>query len=130
MPQGNRITFRCEQPFVGADEEPAILGVEGVAWFLDKLKRIPTLVVEPKLVQEDWGVVIYVVENRQHFWIGLGFFDENCWIVHVNHNALLQRLTPSGKAGLARLAESLYAALITDSTVSEVCWFEGQEPKK
>jgi hypothetical protein len=123
---GNNTTFRCPEPFVPFSDEEGILSATGVDWFATLLRRIPSLEVDPKYCQEDWGVVILVSRNQKKFWIGLSIWPEGdgAWLAHVHHSsfAWLQRFTSTGRKGFERLIIDLDRQLTTDPKISDVIW--------
>jgi hypothetical protein len=119
------VTFRHPAEFVSLDEAEGILAANGVEWFRELMLRIDGLVVQPEPIQEDWGVVFIADRDGCRFWIGISFWDEGAWIVHVHHHstAWVQRFTATGKASLARLAQGLHGVLQVDPLVSEIGWY-------
>ena len=127
----DNVTFVHPAPFVPLSDEDGILAVAGAGWFVELLRRIPDLEVEPELCQEDWGVVVFARRNGFRIWIGVSrWFDlDDGWLAHVQHGpmALLQRVKPSGKAELARVIRQLHEALAADARVSSITWFHEKE---
>jgi hypothetical protein len=124
----NLVTFEYPAPYVGASKSEDILGVEGVAWFIEILRRIPSLEIEGDLVQEDWGVVAITRHAKKTFWIGLSAEREGEWIAHVHHPdfAWVQRVTRSGKRARYELVRALEAAL-HDAGATSMTWFEERD---
>lgn len=83
----NNVTFRHPAEFVETEE--GILSIDGVAWFVDLLRRIDGLGVDATLCQEDWGVVVFAQRAGKRFWIGLSLWpeDEPAWLAHVHHHS-------------------------------------------
>ena len=55
MPIRDNVTFQHPATFVPVAEAEGIMSIDGAAWFVDLLGRIPRLVIDPDLCQEDWG---------------------------------------------------------------------------
>jgi hypothetical protein len=129
----NHVTFRCPEPFVRYSEEDGILSASGAGWFAALLRSVPSLEVDPKLCQEDWGVVIFVSRNRKRFWIGLSMWPEgeSAWLAHIHHHsfAWLQRLTSSGKAELDTLIGDIHHMLSNAASVSDITWYREGDMK-
>jgi hypothetical protein len=120
------VSFCHPAEFVSVPED-GILAVSGALWFVDLLKRIPDLHVEPDLCQEDWGVVAFCRRGERAFWIGLSMWPEGeqAWLAHVHHGsfAWLQRFSKAGKEELRMLVHDLHQALASDPAVSQVAWY-------
>ena len=118
------VTFRHPAEFMPVSEDEGILAVDGAAWFVETLRRIDRLVIDTALIQEDWGVVIFVGRGNCRFWIGLNFWDEGAWLAHVHHRsfAWFQRLSARGGRELERLALDLHTALESGELVQGVTW--------
>jgi hypothetical protein len=129
----NNVTFRCPEPFVRYLEEDGILSASGANWFAALLRKVPSLRVDPKFCQEDWGVVVFVSRNRMRFWIGLSMWpeDESAWLAHIHHHsfAWLQRLTSSGKRELNALIRDIQKTLSGDPSVSGITWYREADMK-
>ena len=123
MPIRNNVSFRHPASFVPAVDAEGIISTDGAGWFVDLLRAIPRLVVDPKLCQEDWGVVVFGKRDGFEFWFGLSFADEDEWLAHVHHRRVLQRFRAAGKAAYAEVISDLHAVLVNDGTVDEVRWF-------
>jgi hypothetical protein len=119
----NNVTFQHPATFVPTAEAEGIMSIDGAAWFVDLLGRIPRPAIDPDLCQEDWGVVVFGARDRLKFWFGLSFWDEGAWLAHVHHWALLQRFRAAGKAGYAAVISDLHDVLRHDDSVSDVRWY-------
>lgn len=97
----NTVKFCHPEPWSDAD---GVLGVEGAGWFAELLRKLPGVVVDPELVQEDWGVVVLARHDGRNFWLGLNAMGEHEWLAHVHHGsfAWLQRFSAEGKPRGAR----------------------------
>jgi hypothetical protein len=118
------VTFQHPAEFVPVSEDEGILSVAGVAWFLELLARVEGIEVVGDPIQEDWGVVAFARRGDCRFWIGISFWDEGAWLVHVHHHssAWLQRMSSKGKTGLSDLCSELHKALKSAEGVREVSW--------
>ena len=129
----NYVTFCYPERFVRYSEEDGILSAAGADWFASLLRRVPSLEVDPKLCQEDWGVVIFVSRNRRRFWIGLSMWPEgdSAWLAHVHHHsfAWFQRLTSSGKRELNALIGDIQKVLSGEASVSGLTWYREADMK-
>ena len=125
------VVFTNPHEFISISDYDTILSVKGVRWFAEILRRIPSLQVEDKLCQEDWGVVIFAERNKNRFQIGISFWPEgeHAWLVHFRHPsfAWLQHWSVSGKAELNRLILDLHAVLKIEPTVTKISWYEERE---
>ena len=126
------VSFRFATEFIGAKESEDILGVSGVDWFIQRLRRIPELSLAADLIQEDWGVAVQVERRGKRFWIGVSVFGEDTWIAHVHHPAfsVFQRLSHSGRRELHVLAADLHAVLVSDAAVSDVRWYRDRDLRR
>jgi hypothetical protein len=129
----NHVTFRCPEPFVPFSDEDGILSAKGVEWFATLLRRIPSLEIDPKFCQEDWGVVFFVTRNRKRFWIGLSMWPEGdgAWLAHTHHHsfAWLQRFTASGKDELRRLITDMHCQLSSYPRITKIAWYREGDMK-
>lgn len=120
----DHIRFSCAQDFVGTEEVPGVLSVEGADWFQKILQRIAGLDVDAELCQEDWGVVFFAAREGKRFWIGLGGWPDpgGEWMVHLHHHSFAwkQRFSRAGKRALQALIADVEEALRADPSVSEV----------
>jgi hypothetical protein len=129
----DHVRFHADKEFVGTEEngEAGVLSVDGAGWFLELLAVVQGLAVEPRLCQEDWGVVIFAERDGKRFWIGLTWWPEGEgeWLVHVHHDsfALRQRLSRTGKEALVRLIADLDNALRWAPGVSGVVLSEERD---
>jgi hypothetical protein len=127
----NNVTFVHPAPFEPVSDEDGVLSVAGARWFVEILRRIPGLELDPEPCQEDWGVVVFARRSGSRFWIGVSaWFDfEQGWHAHVNHGsmAILQRFRRAGRQEFARVIEDLHAALGADPRVSSIAWFHERE---
>lgn len=128
------VSFQHPAEFVPISEEEGVLSVSGIDWFVALLQRIPRLQIDPKLCQEDWGVVIFIPRDGMKFWIGIGgpYHKQGQWLVFLNHGSLawLQRFHKAGKQALQQLAIDLHEVLSADPAVSEIRWYEPRETLK
>jgi hypothetical protein len=120
------VTFKYPAPYVGAPKSEDILGIEGATWFVEILRRIPSIEIDPELVQEDWGILVWVRRGGKAFWIGLSSEGDEAWIAHVHHDAWIQRVTPSGKRARYELVRALERAL-HDAGATSMLWFEERD---
>ena len=122
----NNVKFQYPAEFVPLSDEDGILAIEGTAWFVQLLQRIPDLTVNPELCQEDWGVVIFARRNGRKFWIGVSMWPEgeHAWLAHFHHDAFswIQKLSASGKAELRRLVTDFHQVLASEEAVTEIKW--------
>lgn len=125
----HQVIFRHPAEFVPLSEDEGILGTNGAAWFVSILRGIPDLEIDEELVQEDWGVVVFVVRSERKFWIGISFLDESEWRAHVHHGVFswFQHFTPSGRAAFRRLVVDLHEALARTPEVSAIAWCTQRE---
>jgi hypothetical protein len=126
------VSFRHPAPFVSLPDQDQILSTAGAAWFRDLLKRVPMLLVDDDLCQEDWGVVIFAERHRSRFWIGLSLGpdgDPGSWLAHAHHAsfAWLQRLSRRGKQDLTSLMTDIHTMLSSEPLVTNVRWFNGAD---
>jgi hypothetical protein len=123
------VTFRHPAEFVPVSEDDGILSVDGAGWFVSLLKRVSALIIDPRLCQEDWGVVVFVERDGMRFWIGLSSSDEGDWLAHVHHGprSFLQRFRKSGRIALERLVADLHGALAGDPSIRNVTWYHERD---
>jgi hypothetical protein len=110
-----------------SDAEPFsdVLLTKHTTWFLDILRRIEWLKIDPKLCQEDWGVVAFASHEKLAFWIGLSVGDvEDEWIAHVHHGSfsMVQRFTRAGKQAFEKVIVDFDRAL-RESGATTVRWY-------
>jgi len=82
----NTVGFHYPAPLVVVSESDGILSVAGAGWFLDLLGTIRGIDVDRKVVQEDWGVVVFARHAGRCYWIGLGTMRNHEWLAHVHHH--------------------------------------------
>lgn len=99
------------------------MSTDGAGWFVDVLRRVPRLVVDPDLCQEDWGVVVFAARDGFKFWFGLSFWDEGEWLAHAHHRGVLQRFRAAGKAAYAAVISAFHVALAEQDVMAEVTWY-------
>jgi hypothetical protein len=123
------VRFHHPAEFVRLSDADGVLAIGGAQWFVLLLRRVPGLVIDDELCQEDWGVVMFAQRDGRRFWIGLNLWDEHEWLAHIHHNSFswLQRLSPSGKSEMKRLLSDLHGALTNDPAVSNVRWYEKRD---
>ena len=119
----NNVTFGHPAEFVESRDFEGILSTDGVGWFVQLLGRIPRVVVDPDLCQEDWGVAIFLDRDGYSFWVGLSPWDEGTWLAHVHHAGLFQRFRRSGKEAYASVAYDLSVVLANTPDVEEPEWY-------
>jgi hypothetical protein len=123
----NNVIFRNPAEFVRLSDEDGILAIEGAAWFVKLLRKIPDLTLDPELCQADWGVVAFARRNGKKFWIGLSMWPEgeSAWLAHFHHASFswIQKLSASGKAELRLLVADFHKILASEETVSEIKWY-------
>ena len=128
------VTFHHPAQFVPVSDEDGILATTGAQWFVTLLQRVPGLDIDKQLCQEDWGVVIFARRAGKKFWIGLSLWPEgeHAWLAHFHHgvHAWIQRFSSSGKAELRNLVADVYRVLMSDTTVSQVVWYEETQMRK
>ena len=118
----NEFTFRYPEPGVTTNEDGSgVLSIRGAGWFADFLRRIPNLDVDGDLCQEDWCVVVFARREGREFWVGISSAGEGEYDVHFHHGsfAWLQRMTPGGRAALARLIDDFRIVASEDEAVTE-----------
>ncbi len=123
MPIRNNVTFRHPAALVPAPDGEGIMSTDGAGWFVDLLTEVPRLAIDPKLCQEDWGVVVFGDRDGFKFWFGLSFADEGEWVAHVHHWRLLQRFRAAGKAAYAGVICDLHTVLANEGSVDNVRWY-------
>lgn len=119
------VIFKHSATFVPLSPEDCILSVDGADWFVRLLQQIPELQTDPKIIQEDWGVVIFARRNGKRFWIGLSSWPDNerMWMAHFHHRSLAwQQWSSSGKRELQRLVLEAHEALSGDPSVAHLAW--------
>jgi len=131
----NNVFFRYPATFVPLSEEDGILAARGAIWFRDLLKRVPLLVVNDELCQEDWGVVVFVERKHKRFWVGLSLgldVEEGSWLAHFHHAsfAWLQRLSSGGRKELQRLIGDVHSVLAAEPAVSDIRWFREADMRR
>ncbi len=127
----DHIRFSCVHNFVGTEEVPDVLSVEGAGWFHGILQGIAGLEVDPELCQEDWGVVFFAAREEKRFWIGLGGWPDpgGHWLVHLHHHSFAwkQRFSRAGKEALEVLVADVERALRAVPSISGVASGSGTE---
>lgn len=127
------VTFHRPSEFVTVSDEDGILSVDGAQWFVTLLRRVPGLVNDEKLCQEDWGVVIFARRAQKKFWIGLSVWPEgeHAWLAHFHHGsfAWLQRFSSSGQGELQRLVSDAHRVL-SEPSVSQVLWYDESQMRE
>jgi hypothetical protein len=118
------VEFHYPAAYVAATAVDDILGIKGATWFVELLRQIPRIEIDPDLLQEDWGVVIYAQRDGRRFWIGLSGFGNDEWVAHVHHDAWLQRYAAAGKAAYNELVRELERALRA-AHATPMRWFDG-----
>ena len=123
------MTFRHPAEFVPLSDVDGVLAARGSEWFGALLRRVPDLVIDEDLCQEDWGVVFRARRGRKKFWIGLSAWDGGVWLAHVHHGsfAWLQRFSPSGAGELKRLVADVHEVVASEAAISEIVWYEERE---
>jgi hypothetical protein len=123
----NNVTFCHPAPFVRYSEQDGILAASGADWFANILRKVPALQVDPKMCQEDWGVVISVSRNGKRFWVGLSMWPEgeSAWLAHFHQRtfAWLQRITSAGERELDALIGDVQDTLLRDPSISRLTWY-------
>jgi hypothetical protein len=123
----NHVTFRYPAEFVSAADFDGIMSIDGAGWFVELLRKVPRLAIDPELCQEDWGVVVFGARDGFTFWFGFGCRDDEEWLAHVNHRGLLQRFRGAGKAAYAALISDLHVVLHEDGKVADMKWYDEVE---
>ena len=123
----NHVTFVHPARVVTVSEDDGVLSTAGAGWFVELLRRIPDLVIEPELCQEDWGVVVFASRDGSRFWIGLNqWFDaDHEWLAHVNHRGFLQRFSAARKEAMTGVIRDFHAVLTAEPRVSSIKWYRG-----
>lgn len=57
MPSRNNVTFRHPAAFVPVADAEGIMSTDGAGWFVVMLRKVPRLVLDPSLCQENEGSV-------------------------------------------------------------------------
>ncbi len=118
------VTFRHPAELILTSQEDGVLAIAGAQWFAALLRRVPDLVVDEDLCQEDWGVVFVARRRGKQFWIGLNSFYDGTWLAHFHHGsfAWLQRFSSKGKVELRELLVDVHTGLTCDASISEIVW--------
>ena len=118
------VRFGHPAPFIPYSPDDGILSTKGVEWFVSILRDVRCLKVDPDLIQEDWGVVVFVELNDEKFWCGISAEEDGYWLaqLHLRGLALLRRIGRSGNRQLERLSAALHVTLEADPSVSEIDW--------
>ena len=109
-----------------------VLLIKHATWFLEILRRIEWLKIDPELCQEDWGVVAFASHDKLQFWIGLSFGsgsdNEGDWLAHVHHGSfsVVQRYTKRGKQAFQQLAVDLDRALRAAGATT-LLWYDERD---
>lgn len=120
------VRFRHPAPLVVVSDEDGVLSVAGAAWFLDTIRTIPGIELDPRLVQEDWGVIVRAHRGGRCFHIGLSSSGhEHEWVAHVRPRsfAWLERFSPGARPARAALVGELDRALRT-ANATGLKWFD------
>jgi hypothetical protein len=128
-----KVTFRHPAQFVPLSDEDGILAVSGAQWFASPLRRVPGLMIDADLCQEDWGVVLFARREQRKFWIGLSAWDsEGAWLAHFHHGsfAWLHWFSSSGNNELRRLLADVHDVLACEPAISEIAWHEDNDRSK
>jgi hypothetical protein len=125
----NLVKFVCPREILFAEEDESVFGTQRASWFAEFLAKVPGLEIDSSFVQEDWGVMIFVLREGRLFWVGLSpsWDAEHSWLAHVNHTSLHQRFTPSGCRAMAALIEDIDRVLRAEPDVSNARWMDERD---
>lgn len=126
------VVFRYPADFFALSLDDGVLSTNGAQWFVALLKQVDGLIVDEKLCQEDWGVVVFAQRHSKSFWIGLSAWSDDQWLAHFHHGswAWLQRFSPSATKELQDLLIGCHRVLKSDSSVSDVVWHHENQMSK
>jgi hypothetical protein len=124
------VTFRHPAEFVPLSDDDGILAVCGAQWFDALLRRVPGLLIEEDLCQEDWGIMCFARRNQKTYRIGLSAWTtEGTWLAHFRHGsfAWFQWFRSSRNDELTRLLADVHDGLASEPAISDIVWHEESE---